>query len=272
VSALAGYCKALVKSSIPYVVVEEEHLAALDGLKILFLPRTLVMSPAVEEALGAFVQGGGTLVCESECGAFSPQGFYRYPPDRFTARLCGLSEVGRRALTSDTIRVVANEQTVTLGVKQWVTPWERSDGQKNWAEHVDGALISEVSVGEGKLILCGCYLGDAYREKESPAFEKFVQACVLSSGWRQKIKVNLHGAPESFFYIKSGTSEGRRLIFVFFPPDAEKLTLQFEQGFLPGRELMDLISGTAWTATENEQGDELDLICPPWRFAVLVAG
>ena len=37
-SALQGYARALVRSSIPYLVVEEEHLDVLDGLKVLFLP------------------------------------------------------------------------------------------------------------------------------------------------------------------------------------------------------------------------------------------
>ena len=273
VSALAGYCRALVKSSIPYVVIEEEHLEALDGLKVLFLPRTIVMSEAVEEALSAFVKKGGTLVCESECGAFSPQGFYKYPPDRFIARLSGLSEVGRRALNDDTITVSVDQQTLALGVKQWITPWERNALQNIWADHADGALVSEVPVGEGQLILCGCYLGDAYQEKNTSDFEHFVRACVFSSGWRPRIKVGVeNGVPESSFYIKSGTSGGRRLIFVFFPPNADSLTLRFEKGFLPETTVMDLISGQKPTVKENGEGVELTLACPAWRFAVLVAG
>jgi len=272
VSAIAGYCRALAKKSIPYLVVEEEHLEALDGLKILFLPRTIVMSTAVEEALSAFVKKGGTLVCESECGAFSPQGFYRYPPDRFIARLTGLSEVGRRTLSADTIRVLVDQQTLALGVKQWMTPWERNAGQNIWAEHTDGALISEVPVDDGKLILCGCYLGDAYQETNTPDFEKFVQTCVSISGWQPEIKVRFEsGAPELFFYIKSGISEGRRLVFVFFPPDAESLILQFEKGFFPTRTLVDLISGQKLTVKESGEVEELVLRSPAWHFAVLLA-
>ena len=273
VSALTGYCRALVKNSIPYVVVEEEHLEVLDGLEVLFLPRTIVMSQAVEEALSSFVKNGGTLVCESECGAFSPLGFYKYPPDRFIARLCGLSEVGRRALTEDTIKVSVDQQILTLGVKQWITPWERSAVQNIWADHADGALVSDVPVGEGRLILCGCYMGDAYRDKNTSDFEKFVRACVISSGWLSKIKVLVeNGAPESFFYIKSGASGGRRLIFVFFPPDSDGVTLQFEEGFLPAREVVNLISGETLTVKENQQGERLTLSTPAWRFSVLLVG
>jgi beta-galactosidase len=270
-SALFGYCRALVKTSIPYVVIEEEHLAALPDLKILFLPRTLVMSEAVEQALSAFVQNGGTLVCESECGAFSPQGLYRYPTDRFIARLAGLAEIGRRSLPGETVTVHADQQTLNLGVKQWVTPWPRHDAQKIWAEHPDGPLVSEIAVGRGKLILCGCYLGDAYRDKQTPDFEKFVRACVTASGWQPKITAQSPvAAPDSFFYIKSGTANGQRLIFVFFPPDADTLTLHFAQDFLPSRSVIDLISGQTFTAQPTGHGDQLDLKCPAWRFAVLL--
>lgn len=271
VAALAGYCRALVKNSISYVVIEEEHLDALDGLEILFLPRTIVMSTAVEEALSAFVKRGGTLVCESECGAFSPQGFYRYPADRFIARLSGLSEVGRRALGDDTIQLSVDQQRLTLGVKQWVTPWERNAVQNVWADHLDGALVSEVPVGDGKLILCGCYFGDAYQEKNSPGFEEFVQACISSSGCQQKMEIQVVSeTAESFFYIKSGTSGEHRLIFVFFPPDANRLTLRFREGFLPSGDVVDLISGEHLTVEKNGEVEELTLNSPVWHLAVIL--
>jgi len=153
-----------------------------------------------------------------------------------------------------------------------MTPWERCAVQNIWAEHADGALISEVPVDDGKLILCGCYLGDAYQETNTPDFEKFVQTCVSISGWQPEIKVRFEsGAPELFFYIKSGISEGRRLVFVFFPPDAESLILQFEKGFFPTRTLVDLISGQKLTVKESGEVEELVLRSPAWHFAVLLA-
>ncbi|MBL8027731.1 MAG: beta-galactosidase, partial [Fibrobacteres bacterium] len=41
-ASMQGYARALVRASIPYRVVEEEHLDSLKGLKILFIPRLLV--------------------------------------------------------------------------------------------------------------------------------------------------------------------------------------------------------------------------------------
>ncbi len=67
-NAMQGYLRALVRNSIPYQVVEEEHLEVLKKIKVLFLPRTVATTDKLEKALTAFVQQGGTLVCESECG------------------------------------------------------------------------------------------------------------------------------------------------------------------------------------------------------------
>lgn len=273
VNAVAGYCRSLVKNSIPYMVVEEEHLEPLDRLKILFLPRTIVMSEEVEEALSNFVRKGGTLVCESECGAFTPNGFYKYPPDRFISKLCGLSEIGRRALAKDTITVEAEQHSLELGVSQWTTPWESGNGQKIWAEDESGVLISEVPVEKGKLILCGCYLGDAYQKKESSGFEKFVKACVRSSGWLPKLDIrSADGKEDAFFYIKSGSSGDSRLLYVFFPPDSDSVTLKFERDFFPGLSAVDLISGTKLCIKDNGAKGELTLHCTEWRFMVVVSG
>ena len=273
VSALIGYCRALVKNSIPYVVVEEEHLDSLDGLRILFLPRTIVMSTAVEEALSTFVKNGGTLICESECGAFNPLGFYAYPTDRFIARLAGTNEVGRRSLSAETISVQMEGQKLSLGVKQWLTPWKSSGQEKIYAEHSDGALISEVPVEKGKLILCGCYLGDAYMENKTSDFEKFVRICALDSNWQPKIRVQATPSePEPFVYIKSGISNGRRLMFVFFPRGVSCLSLRFEKGFVQAQIALDLVSGNQFIVKENTESDELTLPCPDWRLAVLLFG
>jgi beta-galactosidase len=272
-ASIAGYCRALVKSSIPYVVVEEEHLAPLDGLQVLFLPRTIVMSEAVEDALSNFVRKGGTLVCESECGAFNPQGLYKYPPDRFIARLCGLSEVGRRSLATETIDVRVGKQAFQLGVKQWITPWERSPSQNLWSDHADGALVSEVPVAKGRLILCGCYLGDAYRENENRDFEEFTQTCVLASGWQPKIRTEVPQAQDGLrpvFYIKSGTSRDNKMLFVFFAPGANSITLRFAKGFLPGPVALDLVSGKKVAVKDHGDSQELHLSSSAWGFVMLV--
>lgn len=283
--ALMGYARALVRKSIPYAIVEEEHLAALDGLRVLFLPRTIVTSEKLEAALGEFVRRGGTLVAESECGAFSRAGIYRYPEDRFLAGLTGVHEVGRRSLTGSPIAATCGGVKMLLDSTQWLTPMVdlerggepgRSRPRSSWAQHEDGSLIQEVKVGSGRVILVGGYLGDAYRANWSADFETFVELIVRSSRWVGQFQV-LAPTPtkESFLYVKCGQSGGRKLVFVFFPAGCDSATLRFAPGWFAGRSAIDLISGeevplTPVSASGTAGGGECLVSAPPMRISVLV--
>lgn len=273
--ALQGYARALVRRSIPYLVVEEEHLEVLDGLKVLFLPHVLVTSLAVEAALEAFVRRGGILVCESECGAFSPAGIYRYPEERFTARLSGWMEVGRRNLSGELLSVQLAEggEELTMGMTQWATPWAAQVGAAGqaWAAGRDGALVADVPVGQGKLILLGSYLGEPYLENWRPGFERFLEHIVRSSGWQPEVQVvSQQAARDSFIYIKTGESQGRRLAFVFFPAGCDQATLRFAPGFFAAGRAEDLLTGQALALVETPAGQEVSLSPGHWRIAVLM--
>lgn len=268
--ALVGYLRALVRKSVPFRVVEEEHLDALSGLRILFLPRAIVVDDHTAAALEEFVRGGGTLVCESECGAFDSRGFYRYPEDRFTACLSGIREVGRRNLTGDSITARIEGRDMTLGVTQWLTPWQKGAGRV-FAEDDEGPLVVEVAVGRGKVVLCGAYLGDAYLAKGGGDFEDFVELLVKGAGCRREIKV-LSPRPDgdSFLYVKSGDSAGGKVVFVFFPADQDEAHLRFLPGFFSGVSLRDIISDEDVALSRSDSGRECVLQAPDWRFCVLV--
>ena len=269
-NGLLGYCRGLARQSIPYLVVEEEHLDSLTGLKTLFLPRTIVTDKSVEDALSGFVKNGGTLVCESECGAFSPEGLYRYPEDRFTTRLTGISEVGRRHLKTDSIRAIVNGQELNLNVSQWLTPWQRTKG-KVLAENKDGALMIDVPVGKGRVILCGSYFGDAYLKKWTADFEKFINLTIRSAGWKPKVEV-VSPKPDSssFVYVKWGESSGKKLVFVFFPPSQDVVHLRFQREFFASKRVKDIISNREVSIVDSDNEQECKLTAPEWRFSVLV--
>ncbi len=267
--ALQGYTRALVRRSIPYIVVEEEHLEVLDGLKVLFMPHVLVTSPAVEQALEAFVRRGGTLVCESECGAFNTAGIYRYPEERFTARLAGIHEVGRRNLAGETLSLQLDGQTLTMNMTQWMTPWQR-EGGKIWADGQDGALISEVPVGQGRLVLIGSYLGEAYFESWTAGFEQLLEHIARGSGWQPFFQVmDLQPTRDAFLYVKSGTSQGKRVLFCFLPAGCEQVTLRLTPGYFANACAHELLSGAVLQLAETPQYQELNLAPGRWRIAVL---
>jgi len=268
--ALEGYTRSLARKSIPYLIVEEEHLNVLSELKILFLPRTIVTDITTEKALEIFVKEGGTLVCESECGAFGPQGFYRYPEERFISRLSGIREIGRRSLTKDYFWTKIDGKKFNLGATQWLTPYWKDKGQV-LANAKEGPLMVEIPVGKGKLTLCGAYLGDAYLHNWTADFENFVETMIRRAGWQPEIQlISPRLTKDSYVYIKSGQSGEKRVVFIFFPPDHDKAHLRFKANFFSGMHAMDIISGKEIDFLESKSGQECTLSAPKWRFSVLV--
>jgi beta-galactosidase len=267
---LLGYARCLARQSIPFLIVEEEHLDALSGLKTLFLPRTIVTNETVEDALGQFVRKGGSLICESECGAFNHEGIYRYPEDRFTARLSGTSEVGRRHIISNHITAMVDGQELNIGVAQWLTPWQKDKG-KIFAEDKDGALLTEVPVGKGRMVLCGTYLGDPYLNSWTADFEKFVELTIRRSGWRPEVEAASHKSDkDSFVYVKWGESAGKKMVSVFFPPNQDTVHLKFRKGFFTSMIATDIISDRKIHIQTTETGQECKFKAPEWRLSVLV--
>jgi beta-galactosidase len=271
-NALFGYARALVRASIPYRVVEEAHLDQLAGLKVLFLPRVTATGAELEKAIEAFVRDGGTVVCESECGAFSPEGLYRYPEDRFTTRLLGSGEVGRRPAPKGRVRATVDGEAIELDVSdQWSTPWKAGRGT-TWAAADEGALLAEVPVGSGRVICAGAYLGEAYYRQRSGGLERLVDLIARRAGWTPPVEVLApKPTPEGFLYVKTGTSGGTRVVFVFFQEGQADARLRFAPGFLRSGQLTDIITGDAH-AVSGAAGDaqELAVSSPAWRFAVLV--
>lgn len=264
--ALTGYARGLVRSGIPYLVAEEEHLDLVHDLKVLFLPRCIVTSEAVEDALTTFVEEGGTLVCESECGAFNPQGLYRYPEDRFLERLCGVHEIGRRRPTGDTITMETGGNSFEIAANQWLTPYAAAKGEV-WARHPDGPLAMRMPVGKGHVIVCGAYLGDAYRQRFNSGFEEFLEHIAREAGWQPDVEViSPARTQDSFVYIKHGSSNGKPVVFVFFPDNAREAALRFESGFWGSETITDLISGETITCSAS---GECTLTPGEWRLRVL---
>ncbi len=269
-SALLGYCRALVRAGVPYQVVEEEHLEDLDALKVLFLPRVLVTTSALEEALERFVKNGGTLVCESECGAFDTRGIYRYPAERLTARLSGAVEVGRRALSAEQFEVDLWSTRVKLGAAQWCTPW-RGVGEV-LAEHDDGAMAGVCAVGKGAVILLASYLGEAYYRARSDGFERMVRIVAKRAGWRPKVTaVPADGPSDEPVICREGRSAAYPVLFLLAPEGVERVRVTLHDSAAWQGRITELLSGTA--IDTERTGDSLCCCVDTgaWGVAVLAA-
>jgi beta-galactosidase len=275
--AIQGYARALVRANIPYTVVEEEHLDALAGVKVLFLPRTHVVDNTTADRLAGWVQRGGTLVCESECGAFAGNGIYRYPHERFLARLTGVAEVGRRALNAPSVTVTLSGRTFTLPAKQWLTPYAVGKGAP-LAQSTDGPVVVDVLVGKGRVLLCGAYLGDAYFDGSSRKnttfapfcddFEQWLATLTRSAGVVPPVElVQPTGAGHANVRVRVGSSRGKRVVFVFLE-DASSATLRFGASFFAGA-VTDVISGAPVALHTAAGGQECKVAAGEWGVVLL---
>jgi len=272
-ASLQGYARALARRNIPYRVVEEGHLDGLEGLKLLIVPRVVVMDTSVTEALGAFAKRGGVVLCESETGAFGSNGLYRYPEDRALADLTGVRELGRRSLDGDTVRLTYAGTAYTLSAAQWLTPMRSEE-----APDAGETLLADALVGKGRMLLCGTYLGDAYLHADAErawAFESFLTALAASAGVRRPVDV-LSPMPMGvdFAHVRMGsasdaTGAHRRLAFAFAPSPDTVLELQF----LPdtfGRRVTDILTGTEIAVIDTGAGQRVVLGPTAWGISVLL--
>jgi beta-galactosidase len=217
--ALQGWGRALLKQRLPFRLVEERHLDALNELKLLILPRTVVIDDDTAERLEAFVRAGGALLCEPETGAYDSRGIFRYPEERFTARLTGCVEVGRRELPGQAVTVELGGASYELPATQWLGPIGQAAGEKS------GDLLVTTPVGKGQVIQLAAYAADPYLESDlcgtptwqafTANFERFVAALAARTGVAPTIETE----DESFVYTKAGTLQGRRAAYIMQTTD-----------------------------------------------------
>jgi hypothetical protein len=245
---------------IPYTVLEETHLQAgqLDALKLIILPRCTALPRAAMAALSDWARAGGTLLCEAESGAFTEDGLYHPGEERWLADLAGLVDVGRRELAEGEQGELSLDGTrVTLAVDQWSTPYRLPDGATTYGSIADGSLLTKAPAGRGQVIALGSYaagegLGD------------LVRWAAAQAGVAARIRVQTANV-----HLRTGLSQGRRLLFVFAEPDCERVDLELDQDLLSGVTLSDLRHGHQVRPTASDSGWNLQLPIPPIGLSIL---
>jgi beta-galactosidase len=272
--ALLGVARAFVRRSIPYTVVEDEHLEGLQGLRFVYLPAATTLSEKAKASLLAFAREGGVLAVESECGAFTDAGLYVEPPDRFLTQAIGLCEVGRRRLAGDSMEIELDGRKTAMKVLQWMTPLVGGEGIEVHAANAEGMLLATAPLGKGKVIYCASYPAEAYHRSYNAGFEDYIEWIAKAAGWQPDIEVVAPAPTENtFLYVKHGSAAGRRMVFVFFHADHKEARLRFRPGFFKARTLVDLITNDTHRLTgDAAKPAELVLPNPAWRFAVLAEG
>ncbi|MFH1378563.1 MAG: beta-galactosidase trimerization domain-containing protein, partial [Planctomycetota bacterium] len=233
-----GCCSALMKAGIGFKAIDENHLDALDGVKILLMPRVLVTDAALEERLISFVNNGGTLVAETECGAYSPVGIFRYPEERFLKRLANVSEIGRRTPPAPDQRLTVSHTGRDFQIQwnQWLTVFD-GPFKDIMATHPDGALAARLPVGKGHLVCIGTHVADSWRTSRDMNLVGFYQSLCNVAGHQPNVKSTTGDG-----LIRTGRSGKKRLAFAFCDGDEKTLTLTFGSDWKTNR-VKELISG-----------------------------
>ncbi|MBL8025307.1 MAG: hypothetical protein JNL74_02790, partial [Fibrobacteres bacterium] len=223
----------------------------------------------LEKALQEFVNNGGTIVCESECGAFTPQGFYRYPEDRFTVKLTGAAEVGRRTIDKS-ISVKNGKSNFTLEPYQWLTPL-KGGKPTVFASHKDGALTAEYTSGKGRVIFTGSYFAEPYLERWNSGFEELVSLCCSRAHISPSVfPISPKKTAKSFLYIKTGVANGRKVIFLFFPEGSKKGTISVNSTFIKSGKVSEIISGKKISGIKKGKDFAFTVESSDLRTAILI--
>jgi len=277
-NAILGYTRALLRNQIPYTIIEEEHLDSLEDVDILFMPRALVIDEDQAVALSEWVEGGGTLVTEAECGAFGRNGLYRYPGERLVAELTGVTELGRRKLDGNSVTVQLDGATLNLPARQWLAPLS-GEGGEAFGLHPDGPLFLSVPAGEGRVVFCGTYMGDAYFDGSSSGeseyapyaadFERFIAALVQEAGIEMPALVlSPEGEAARDVHVRTGYTLGRPMVYVFCE-QADRVTLSFPGGTFRGP-ASEIISGAEVELCEDGERQVAAIPMSEWGMAILL--
>jgi len=240
---LRGYCYALEELSIPYEIVESEHLAILDSLSVLFMPWSLVVKQETARRLREFVEAGGTLLVEAETDAFTSLGFYRYPgQDRTFASAIGAVDMGRRLIDEDRFAVTMKGRTLELLCDGWHTPLVAGDAEVLARRRDGSALVLRRSQGAGTVYVVGTFLGNRYYREHYPGFESFVGEVVRSAGAGGGITVGADPKDGRILW-RSGSAGDRRLLFVINFGQERELTVEVPARLLPAGSSVTLLGG-----------------------------
>ena len=207
---------------------------------------------------GNLPKGSGTL--ETETGAFTTEGFYRYPEDRPFVAATGIREVGRRMLQAQTVELAAGDQHFDLAVDDWLSPMVGAGSD-------DEQIQLGSAVGAGRIDFVGTFLGSAAlraEENQREAFRDWLAALVGTAGVLPPVTTVSDGRFP--FFAKVGSSAERRLAFLFLPDVEKPCEVSFGDGVFAEGGAQELVTGSAVAV----RGGVAIIPPTPWGVAVLV--
>lgn len=266
-SALAsfrGWVRSLTFSSTPFTVCSEDSLDELKNKHLLILPGSPVVTDAAAEKILDFVHGGGVLLCEPECGSWSPTGAALRPDSRFIAEATGVEEMARMKPGLAVMKFKSNKKICTLKPGECVVPLRviRKYTEVLIPFRNGTALAESIPYGKGKILLFGAFIGASAASARDPGLEDFLNT--LLNAVAPKINLISRNCR-----AVTGFSGKNRVLFLFGSEPVEKIEIHFRKTFWKKQALRDLISGRRIAVSTDGNIRKLKFTPDPSGVAVL---
>lgn len=244
--ACEGAMHALLRAGYAPQVLKVHHLDQhLAGIDVLILPGVSVLSDAEAQRILAWVADGGQLWCEAECGAYSPEGFFREPSERFLTQALGTREGSRTASEAHQL----DDTGLVLPACRWqqmITPAATSTTVASGND--EGAALIATPHGRGQVWQSASFTSRAFLRNggDLPAI---FQKTILHQA--QPLLVPCQQDQAHQLTAISGSSGDQRLLVVFIPEGlTEATTIELRPGLFSGT-LRDLSSGAEQSIQDN---------------------
>lgn len=267
-----GYCTAMERLRIPYEIVESRHLAALDSLKVLLMPWSVVLPPETLDAILAFVRRGGRILFEAETGSFDERGFYSYPNDRPFMQALGLQDVGRRKLGENTLLPARlGEMRIELVLDNLITPFAPADGAEVLAAGKEGQpLLVRRAAGDGAAFAIGSFLGRPYHRNRNEGLEQLIRHVCDDAAVAPDFDVDA-GDGNRLLQWRTGAADGRRMLWVINGGGDRTVTIiEKAGGFGKAKRASELFTGKNAAMTGPAGSKQATIALPAGQYAAIV--
>lgn len=216
-----GCMEALERQRLPFDLLDGRRLVIPPDIKLLLLPAALCLKADAADAILKFLKAGGWVFCEAGTAIFRENGFFVDRPEkRALVGKLGIGALRRRGAHVDASCDVpagtwAGSPMIKLGGSAlWSVALDAPEGARVLARDAAGdALLIDVSVGRGKLVMSGAFPAHAYNEKAYEGFEQLIWSLASNAGalpsWTVEATPRLDGLA-----VRTGLSGSKRLFFL----------------------------------------------------------
>lgn len=161
VDSMSGYYRMFWEENIPIDILHESIHGDLSRYKLIILPTGFAVAPEFAKELEAYIQNGGTVLCENSFGVFAEtfKLSYQVPGYGFEA-VFGAKE-DDVILKSD-ITLSDGKEKYNLGKNRYLETFRDVQGSILYRDERGAPVLISNAYGKGRAIISGVNLGYAY--------------------------------------------------------------------------------------------------------------